>query len=68
MSPFSFRSLSGLHWSPHIFRTRARHRAGFPFTLSVGYVRHRSFAHEELLHDFFDQVVVDVHQTSWLVK
>ena len=27
-----------------------------------------SSAHEELFHDSFDQVVVDVHQASWCVK
>ena len=50
-------------------------RGLFAVTLSAEYARHRvdrgrplSFAHEELFHDFFDQVVVDVHQTSWLVK
>ena len=49
-------------------------RGLFAVTLSAEYARHRSsrrhrsFAHEELFHDFFDQVVVDVHQASWLVK
>ena len=62
----------------HAAQVRAR-RGLFAVNLSAEYTRHRvdrgrplsselSSAHEELLHDSFDQVVVDVHQASWCVK
>ena len=70
MSPFSLAfGLCSDYIGSFTFQDQSAALRGlFAVTLSAEYARHRSFAHEELLHDFFDQVVVDVHQTSWLVK